>query len=123
MSAPASNAEFLENVRKSEVIDGKRLDAYLERLRSESAVPATPAQLADLMVRDGILTRFQAEQFLLGKWRNFVISGKYKLLERLGSGGMGTVFLCEHKVMRRRVALKVLPTNQAEDPASLERFE
>jgi WD40 repeat protein/tRNA A-37 threonylcarbamoyl transferase component Bud32 len=35
---------------------------------------------------------------------------------------MGHVYLCEHKVMRRRVALKVLPATQAQDPAALERF-
>src|SRR5437764_1694402 len=35
---------------------------------------------------------------------------------------MGQVFLCEHKHMRRRVAVKVLPTAKAEDPASLDRF-
>ena len=44
------------------------------------------------------------------------------MLERLGSGGMGQVFLCEHKLMRRRVAVKVLPTAKAADPSSLERF-
>src|SRR5207247_730125 len=64
---------------------------------------------------------FQAEQFLAGKWRRFTL-GKYKVLERLGAGGMGSVYLCEHKLMRRRVAVKVLPTAKAADPASLERF-
>ncbi|MFM7150727.1 MAG: serine/threonine protein kinase, partial [Gemmataceae bacterium] len=38
------------------------------------------------------------------------------------AGGMGSVYLCEHMVMRRRVAIKVLPASKAEDPASLERF-
>ncbi|MBV9125729.1 MAG: serine/threonine protein kinase, partial [Planctomycetes bacterium] len=42
--------------------------------------------------------------------------------ERVGAGGMGAVFLCEHKVMRRRVALKILPLEAAESPSSLERF-
>src|SRR5207248_8560853 len=42
--------------------------------------------------------------------------------QRLGSGGMGCVYLCEHVLMRRRVALKVLPLTQAKDPAALERF-
>src|SRR5205807_10310474 len=74
-----------------------------------------------LLVRDGVLTRFQAEQFLQGKWRRFTI-GEYKVLERLGSGDMGIVYLCEHKLMRRRVAVKVLPTAKAEDASSLERF-
>ena len=35
---------------------------------------------------------------------------------------MGSVFLCEHRSMRRRVAIKVLPVAQAKDPAALERF-
>ena len=73
-------------------------------------------------MRDGVLTRFQADQLLAGKWRNFLIAGKYKLLERLGAGGMGTVFLCEHIQLRRRVAVKVLPPHQAKNPAALERF-
>src|SRR5437588_10968339 len=58
---------------------------------------------------------------MAGKWRGFTI-GKYKVLEQLGSGGMGSVYLCEHMLMRRRVAVKVLPTQKAEDPAALERF-
>src|SRR6202521_5762654 len=73
------------------------------------------------MVQDGLLTTFQAEQFLMGKWRRFTI-GKYKVLERLGAGGMGSVYLCEHMLMRRRVAVKVLPAAKAEDSSSLERF-
>src|SRR5437899_12720703 len=68
-------------------------------------VRMAPAALAKRMVADAILTIFQAEQNLLGKWKRFTI-GKYKVLERIGTGGMGQVFLCEHKLMRRRVALR-----------------
>ncbi|MBY0526777.1 MAG: protein kinase [Gemmataceae bacterium] len=121
MAAPASADEFLDLVKKSGVVDEKRLDAYAQQLRASGGFPDEPGKFAGLMVRDGLLTHFQAEQFLLGKWRRFTI-GKYKVLERLGSGGMGSVYLCEHKFMRRRVAVKVLPAAKAEDPASLERF-
>jgi serine/threonine protein kinase len=55
-------------------------------------------------------------------WKRFHI-GKYKVLERIGAGGMGLVFLCEHQVMRRRVAVKVLPTVKAGENAARERFE
>ncbi len=72
-------------------------------------------------MREGLLTRFQVEQLLAGKWRNFILSGKYKVLGPLGSGGMGHVYLCEHQIMRRRVAVKVLPL-RAGDHAALERF-
>jgi serine/threonine protein kinase len=121
MPAPTSIAELVELVRKSGVLDEKRLDAYIDKLRAGSALPADASKLSGFMVRDGLLTYFQAEQLMLGKWRRFNI-GKYKVLERLGSGGMGSVYLCEHKLMRRRVAVKVLPTAKADDPSSRERF-
>src|SRR5581483_6680907 len=81
-----------------------------------------PKQMADALVEAGLLTGFQAEKLLAGRWRGFIISGKYRLLERLGAGGMGAVYLCEHIHMTRRVALKVLPIALAEDPGSLARF-
>jgi serine/threonine protein kinase len=121
MPAPTSTDEFLDLVRKSGVLDDKRFEAYVEKLRAADNLPATHSQLAKTMVHDGILTTYQSEQLLLGRWRRFTI-GKYKVLERLGSGGMGSVFLCEHKFMRRLVAVKVLPTAKAADPSSLERF-
>jgi len=37
-------------------------------------------------------TYFQAEQFLLGKWRGFII-GKYNVLERIGSGAPASLSL------------------------------
>jgi serine/threonine protein kinase len=121
MPSPTCLDEFLDLILKSGVVEDKRLTAYVDKLRETATLPADHNQLSDLMVREGLLTRFQAEQFLLGKWRRFNI-GKYKVLERLGSGGMGSVYLCEHKLMRRRVAVKVLPTQKAEDQAALERF-
>lgn len=121
MPSPTTIDELLELVRKSEVVDDKRFTTYLDKVRAAQTLPNSPAALAGLMVRDGLLTQFQAEQFLQGKWRRFCL-GKYKVLERLGAGGMGTVFLCEHKLMRRRVAVKVLPEARAEDASSLDRF-
>jgi serine/threonine protein kinase len=121
MNAPATAAEFLALVRKSGIVDDKRLAVYLEKSRLTSPLPSEAQKLAERLVQDGLLTHFQAEQFLQGKWRRFTI-GKYKVLERIGAGGMGSVFLCEHKLMRRRVAVKVLPTSQANDPSALQRF-
>src|SRR5438105_14282220 len=119
MPAPLTKEEFLDLVRKSAVVDDKRFDAYLQS--ANAGLPNDPPKAAGLLVRDGLLTHFQAEQFLQGKWRRFTI-GKYKVLERIASGGMGSVYLCEHKFMRRRAAVKVLPTARANDPSALERF-
>ena len=60
---------------------------------------------------------------LQGKWRGFFIAGKYRLLDMIGEGGMGKVYLCEHKRMQRLVAIKVLPVRLANDEAARERFD
>ena len=48
--------------------------------------------------------------------------GKYRLIELLGRGGMGSVFLGQHVTMNRRVALKVISREVSKDPAALQRF-
>jgi serine/threonine protein kinase len=121
MPAPATADELLELVRKSGVLPDDRLGAYLEPLRATQRLPAKPSDLAEQLIRDGLVTRFQADQLLHGKWRGFFL-GHYTLLGRLGAGGMAMVFLAEHKTLHRRVALKVLPTNHAQDEESLKRF-
>src|SRR5262249_54982532 len=56
----------------------------------------------------------------LGRYKRFTIGSKYRLLELIGAGGMGAVYLCEHTLMRRLVALKVLPVEKLEDPSNEE---
>jgi serine/threonine-protein kinase len=49
--------------------------------------------------------------------------GQYRLKEILGVGGMGTVYLAEHVLLRRPCAIKVIRPDQAGDPRTLVRFE
>ncbi len=44
---------------------------------------------------------------LQGKYRGFFL-GKHKLLGHLGTGGMSTVYLAEHLLMKHKRAVKVL---------------
>jgi len=47
----------------------------------------------------------------------------YRLMEPLGAGGMGEVYLAEDTKLERRVAVKILPPHLASDPDRLHRFE
>ncbi len=122
MPAPTTIADFLDLGYRSGLLEHDPVESLLETWRHNQQIHQSPRELADSLIREGVLTRFQAEKLLDGRWRGFTISGKYRLLERLGTGGMGEVFLCEHIHMGRRVALKFLPRSQADDPASLARF-
>jgi serine/threonine protein kinase len=51
-----------------------------------------------------------------------VVDGRYRVLSRLGSGGMADVYCAEDLQLGRRVALKVLYRRFAEDQEFVERF-
>jgi len=115
--------DFLDVLRRSQLLEEHQLTEFLGALAASNGdrIPDDAVRVAGLMVEAGLLTEWQSERLLAGKHKGFML-GKYKLLRHLGKGGMSQVYLAEHVLMKRKVAIKVLPANRVWDAKYLKRF-
>jgi serine/threonine protein kinase len=114
--------KFLECLERSELVEKDRLTPALAALReSDSGAFDDVERLAAKLVEDKLITQWQGDALLKGKSSGFNL-GQYKLLGVLGTGGMSSVYLGEHRMMRCLRAIKVLPVSRVNDSSYLERF-
>lgn len=111
--------DFITLLRKSRLLSEAQL---AEASRELAAAPKRPpAEWAHELIARGWLTDWQSKQLLNGRYAFFM--GKYKLLERLGGGGMGVVFTAHHAMTDRVVALKVMNKTVLSNPLAMKRFQ
>ena len=84
--------------------------------------PQDGPAFAQWLRQQGKLNEFQAAELLSGRNTSLVL-GEYVLVGKIGAGGMGQVFKAEHRVMKRRVAIKLLPPAMSKDEAAIKRFQ
>ncbi len=115
---------FLELLRRSGLVEKDRLQSVIAAVkrRAASGSPVEVDAVIQSLVEADLVTRWQCDRVLEGRYRGFFL-GKYKLLDHLGSGGMSKVYLAEHVLLQRRVAIKVLPHERVKDASYLARFQ
>lgn len=74
------------------------------------------------LIRSKKITRFQIGMILKGRHQMLSLANNL-LLERIGAGGMGQVYLAEHQRMKRRTAVKILNQAAMESEVSVMRFQ
>jgi serine/threonine protein kinase len=104
-------------LKKSRLLNEEQLTRALELYRQHST---SLSALVEVLLREGLVTLFQHERLSAGL-TSFLVD-KYKLLDVIGQGGMGSVFKAEHSVMGRIVALKVLSKAKLNNSAAVARF-
>ena len=120
MSSKLNVETFVAVLKKSALVEPDRLKKAIASFTpTPTGTDATP--LVEFLISSNTITRWQSEKLLQGKHKGYFL-GKYRLLSLLGKGGMSSVYLAEHTLMRRRCALKVLPTKRVNDSSYLARF-
>lgn len=115
-------SQFNEYLTKSGLVAEQRVAELMAMAATTPDTTTDAVAWATWLVKRNILTKYQAKRLLEGKWRNFVVNGKYVILDQLGGGGMGVVFKAQHLRLGKPVALKVLKADVKKDPAAVQRF-
>jgi serine/threonine protein kinase len=105
----------------SSIILAEDWEALPEPKQEEVARCSDAEALLPVLVRHGLLTQYQADRVAGNKLFGLVL-GNYRVLDRLGTGGMGEVFTAEHQLLRRIVAIKVLALSPERPKRVLRRF-
>jgi serine/threonine-protein kinase len=97
---------FVQELYNHKLIQPAQVKACTELTQGNPRL--TPALLADQLVGQGILSRFQADHVLQGNAQTLVV-GEYVLQDVLGTGSMGTVYKVRGIADNRGYVMKVVP--------------
>lgn len=112
--------EFLELVVTSRLLTAEELtEPDLSRALADCE---NAKAVARLLYERKKLSRYQAERLMAGRTRGYFID-HYKVLEILGFGGMGRIYVAEDTRNGARVALKVLTERHEIDPGMMARLQ
>lgn len=118
-SGPALPDDLFRLIERSGLFEPKLFEEQRQRFRDSSF---TVSSILAQMLKERLLTPFQAKQLSERRHRGFFLSEKYKILDFLGQGGMSRVLLCEHMLLQRLVAVKILNKSLDKFPGASERF-
>ena len=112
---------FLNVVKQSKLLTKDKIKSLISEMQGSGVDLNSTSTIAAWLVGKGLLTDWQVEKLKQARHKGFFL-GKYRLLQLLGKGGMSSVYLAEHTLMRRRCAIKVLPIKKVHDSSYLARF-
>ncbi len=119
---PKLTAEsFLSVLRQSGLVDKDQLKRLTDEMQQAGVNVQDSDAICAYLIQREVITQWQSDKLQQGRHKGFTL-GKYRLLRLLGKGGMSSVYLAEHVLMRRRCAIKVLPIKRVKDSSYLARF-
>jgi serine/threonine protein kinase len=117
---PVAEAFFRE-LLDLRLLDPAAVTEFLARAADRLPGLTTRERAGTALAHAGLLTGYQRDRVVGGSTFGLVL-GAYRVLDRIGGGSIGIVFLAEHVLLRRRVAIKVLPADETVSADAVERF-
>src|SRR5829696_5101243 len=117
--APAQR--FIDRLLEQSLVLTEDWEALPPRVQRRVLECKEEPKALEQLVKHGLLTRYQAGRIEAGSTFGLIL-GSYRVLDRLGAGGMAVVFKAEHMEMRHLVAAKVLPQYPGQDERLQSRF-
>ncbi len=117
-------SRFWQSSLLSGLMDAQALTACWEAISPAKREEAKhiDRRLARQAVQAKALTLWQAQQLLAGRTNGYKVD-RYVLMDLIGQGGMGRVYLARDMRLNRRVALKILSPERVNNPRSIARFQ
>ena len=113
-----STGNLIDALRTFRLISAEQ---YAQLLNGTQGKGGDPRPLAKQLVQRGWLTVYQINQLFAGNGKELAI-GSYRVLDRLGQGGMSQVFKAQHVEYDLTVALKVIRPEALCNPEGRQQF-
>jgi len=113
-----SAGSLIDTLRTFRLISAEQYQQLLGQTLSKGG---DPRPLAKQLVQRGVLTVYQINQLFAGRGKDLAV-GAYRVLDRLGQGGLSTVYKARHVDMDRIVALKVIRPEALADAEGRRQF-